>query len=190
MNFSYFAQEIKERLSTKEVISFYGVHINSRGFARCPFHRERTASMKVYDGNRGYYCFGCGKSGDVISFVRDYFGLSFVDAIKKINDDFSLGLPIGDKISRNRQRYIAKQAYNRRKAIKDREKEKERLEAEYWAAFDEVLRLNCQIEQYKPKTEDEEWHPKYVEAAQNITYKQYLLECAESARYEYEKSND
>ena len=116
--------------------------------------------------------------------------MSFVEAVKKLNEDFALGLPIGEKISRNRQRYIAKQAYNRRKAIKDREKEKERLEAEYWAAFDEVFRLNRQIEQYKPKTEDEEWHPKYVEAAQNIIYKQYLLECAESARYEYEKSND
>lgn len=190
MNYSYFAQEIKDRISAKEAFTFYGIAINQKGFANCPFHRERTASMKVYDGNRGYYCFGCGKSGDVIAFVRDYFGLSFVDAIKKLNKDFSLGFPIGEKISRNRQRYIAKQAYNRRKAIKDREKEKERLESEYWAAFDEVLRLNRQLEQYKPKTEDEEWHPKYVEAAQNIIYKQYLLECAESARYEYEKSND
>lgn len=190
MNYSYFAQEIKDRVSTKEVLSFYGVHVDSRGFANCPFHRERTASMKVYDGNRGYHCFGCGKSGDVIAFVRDYFGLSFVDAIKKLNDDFSLGFPIGEKISRNRQRDIAKQAYNRRKAIKDQEKEKERLEDEYWAAFDEVFRLSCQLEQYKPKTEDEEWHPKYVEAVQNITYKQYLLECAETARYENEKSND
>ena len=84
MDYSYFAQEIKDRISAKEAFVFYGIAINQKGFANCPFHRERTASMKVYDSNRGYHCFGCGKSGDVIAFVRDYFGLSFVEAVKKL----------------------------------------------------------------------------------------------------------
>ena len=190
MNYSYFAQEIKERLTTKEVISFYGVDINSRGFAKCPFHMEKTASFKIYNGSKGYFCFGCRKSGDVITFVRDYFGISFVEAINKLNDDFSLGFPLGEKISKGRKRDIAKQAFNRRKVIKDREKERERLDAEYWRLFDEVFRLNCQLEKYKPKMEDEDWHPKYIEAVQNINHMRYLLECADSARYEHEKSND
>ena len=189
MNFSYFAQEIKERLSTKEVISFYGVNINSRGFANCQFHREKTASFKVYDGDKGYHCFGCGKTGDIIAFVQEYFGMSFVEAVKKLNEDFALGLPIDKKISKSRRLEAAKKAFNRRQSIKKWEKEQQRLEDEYWKCFDECFRLSCQIETYKPKTMDEEWHPLYVDGVQNITYSQYLLECAESARYEHERTN-
>ena len=188
MNYSYFAQEIKDRISAKEAFNFYGIEINQKGFANCPFHRERTASMKVYDGNRGYHCFGCGKTGDVIDFVRDYFGLSFVDAVKKLNNDFAIGLPIGEKISSSRQRDIAKQAYNRRKAIKNREKEKERLEAEYWSAYDKWLLMKRLIEKYKPKTMDEEWDPIFVYATGQVSYCYYLLDLADMARYEHEKS--
>lgn len=189
MNYSYFVQEIKRRLSTKEVISFYGVDINSRGFAKCPFHREKTASFKVYDGDRGYHCFGCGKTGDVIKFVQEYFSMSFMESIKKLNDDFLLGLPIGEKISKARQLDAKKKAYIRRKTIKEWELEKERLENKYWSLFDEVFRLSCQLEKYKPKTMDEEWHPLYIEAVKNINYKQHLLQCAESARYEHERTS-
>ena len=52
MNYTHFVQDIKSRISTKEVLQYYGVNINSRGFAKCPFHNEKTASMKVYDGDR------------------------------------------------------------------------------------------------------------------------------------------
>ena len=69
-NANYLTREIKSRLTAKEVFTFYGISINSRGFCRCPFHYEKTASMKVYDGQGGYYCYGCNESGDVISFVQ------------------------------------------------------------------------------------------------------------------------
>jgi DNA primase len=52
--------------------------------SRCPFHDEKTASFVVSEKKQIYKCFGCGKAGNVISFVRDYEKVSFIDAIKKL----------------------------------------------------------------------------------------------------------
>ena len=49
--------DVKEAVSTKEVASFYGLQINSRGFCLCPFHPDKHPSMKI---DRNYYCFACG----------------------------------------------------------------------------------------------------------------------------------
>jgi len=78
------------------VIEYYGVSVNRKGFASCPFHRENTPSFKVYDDN--FYCFGCGKSGTVIDFVMIYFGVTNIGAVKKLSDDFKLNLLIGGNV--------------------------------------------------------------------------------------------
>ncbi len=52
--------------------------------ARCPFHEERTPSFYVVPDKGFYKCFGCGKSGDVFSFVMERMGLDFVDAVKHV----------------------------------------------------------------------------------------------------------
>lgn len=57
--------------------------------ACCPFHNEKTPSFTVTRDKQFYYCFGCGASGNAISFLMDYERLNFVDAIK------SLALPMG-----------------------------------------------------------------------------------------------
>lgn len=52
------------------------------GFIRCPFHgKDNTASMKLYDKTNTWKCFGCGKRGDAVDFVREQQGCSFVQAI-------------------------------------------------------------------------------------------------------------
>lgn len=117
-----FAKDIKERLSIREVLEGYGMKFNNKGFALCPFHDEKTASLAL-KGDR-FYCFGCGESGDLIDFVKKYFGLSFHDALKKINDDFSLDLDSSlsqeDKDKYNEQLKIDR-AF---KEIAEREKKK------------------------------------------------------------------
>ena len=51
-----------------DIIGRYGVEMNRKGYACCPFHNEKTGSFKVYsDGT--YHCFGCGAHGDVIDFA-------------------------------------------------------------------------------------------------------------------------
>ena len=52
--------------------------------ANCPFHEERTPSFYVVPDKGFYKCFGCGKSGDVFSFVMERQGMDFVDAVKHV----------------------------------------------------------------------------------------------------------
>ena len=132
-----FANEIRNRLDTQEVFSNYGLRPNRSGFVCCFLHNEKTPSMKVYKGNGRYHCFGCGAHGSVIDFVMRFFGISFGDSIKKINEDFSLGLPIGEKLDRRKQIEMNRQAFMRKRALEAEKAELERLENAYWTAFDE-----------------------------------------------------
>lgn len=88
--------DVLARVSTKDGLEYYGVHFNSRGFAPCPFHNERTPSFHYNSKTDRYYCFSCGKSGNIINFVADYFNYSLPNELRqvleRINDDFNLGL--------------------------------------------------------------------------------------------------
>ena len=182
-----FADEIKQRVSMIEMLQYYGIETNRSNFCRCPFHQEKSASFKAYPGTRGFYCYGCHESGSVIDFVIKFFGLSFGDAIKKINEDFSLGLPIGEKLDRRKQLEMQKQAFLRKREMNARKAKQEELEKAYWAAFDEWKRLDDNRRNYAPKTPTEPLHTLFVEALKNIASAEYNLSCAEIARYEYEK---
>ena len=52
--------------------------------ALCPFHNEKTPSFNINPQRQFFHCFGCGKSGDAITFVREYENLTFSDAVKKL----------------------------------------------------------------------------------------------------------
>nr|DAL45142.1 MAG TPA_asm: DNA primase [Caudoviricetes sp.] len=70
----------------------YGLSPNSHGWCCCPFHSEKTPSFKIYPGMGGFYCFGCGAGGDVVSFAEKLFGLSPAAAARRLDADFGLGL--------------------------------------------------------------------------------------------------
>ena len=182
-----YANEIKSRVSMPEMMGIYGFKLDRSGFCKCPFHQEKSASFKAYPGNRGFSCFGCGAHGSVIDFVMLYFGLSFKDALVKINEDFSLGLPIGEKLDRRKQLEMQRQAFMRKREMNARKAEQERLENAYWSVFDEWKRLDDNKRNYAPKTPTEPLHPLFLEALKNIASAEYKLSCADIARYEYEK---
>lgn len=183
-----FADEIKRRVTARELFQFYGFEINRGGFCKSPFSpNDKTPSLKVYDGGRGWHDFSSGNGGSVIDFVMQYFGLNFQDAIAKINTDFSLGLPIGEKLDRRKQLEMQKQAFLRKREMNARKAKQEELEKAYWAAFDEWKRLDDNRRNYAPKSPTEPLHPLFVEALKNIAGAEYNLSCAEIARYEYEK---
>lgn len=61
--------------------------------ARCPFHKEKSASFTVNEGKEMYYCFGCGAGGDAVGFVREMNpGMSFRDAVQSILGELTLEL--------------------------------------------------------------------------------------------------
>lgn len=91
---------IRSSVSMLDVAKKIGMEVNRSGYARCPFHDEKTASLRVYEGRRGWHCFGCHAGGDVIAFVMQYFELKFTDALKWLSEGFSLGFKMGGYTSR------------------------------------------------------------------------------------------
>ena len=53
-------------------------------WAKCPFHKEKTASFACYPDGRGYSCYGCGASSDCIDLIQKLYGIGFVEAVKYI----------------------------------------------------------------------------------------------------------
>lgn len=93
-------QEMKERVTARQVAERYGLKVRRNGMACCPFHNDKHPSMKI---NQNYYCFACGAKGDAVNYVAVQFGLSQFEAAKKINEDFSLGILIGQPEIRRKQ---------------------------------------------------------------------------------------
>lgn len=62
-------------------------------WACCPFHHEKTPSFCINQEEQFFHCFGCGESGDVISFIMKEESLDFLDAVKYLADKSGLQLP-------------------------------------------------------------------------------------------------
>jgi len=75
---------------------------SSRFTGRCPFHEERTPSFSVDPVDKLYYCFGCGKGGDVVRFVQETENLDFAGAIEWLADRFRVQLEYEETSSRGR----------------------------------------------------------------------------------------
>ena len=80
---------------------------------RCPFHEERTPSFSVNADDKLFYCFGCGKGGDSITFVRETEQLDFAEAIEWLAERFNVPLeyeessPQAEEERRRRERLLA-----------------------------------------------------------------------------------
>lgn len=79
-------EEIKDLYSMRDILERYGLSKPNRaGFICCPFHKEKTASMKIYQ--KDFYCFGCAAHGDVFDFVMMMDGLTFKEAFNALGGD-------------------------------------------------------------------------------------------------------
>ena len=79
-------QEIKTAYTMTDILARYGLYPNLKGFVKCPFHKEKTASMKIYKDS--YYCFGCGASGDIFTFVENMENISFKEAFRELGGEY------------------------------------------------------------------------------------------------------
>ena len=70
----------------------YGYKPNRAGYISCPFHQEKTPSLKLYE--KSFYCFGCGAHGSAIDFVSMLYNLDSLGAVKRLNEDLHLGLSL------------------------------------------------------------------------------------------------
>jgi len=96
-----FMDELRRRVSLSSVIG-KRVKLISRGnrmIGLCPFHQEKTPSFHVRDEDGYYHCFGCGVSGDAISFLREQESMSFIDAIHHLAEMAGMTVPEQQKLS-------------------------------------------------------------------------------------------
>ena len=78
--------EILNKVKISEIIGKY-IDIKQKGsnyFALCPFHNEKTPSFSINDEKKIFKCFGCGKTGNAITFLMEYKGLNFNQALREI----------------------------------------------------------------------------------------------------------
>ncbi len=70
----------------QSVVASYGLKVNRAGFTACPFHNEKTPSMKVYSD--GYHCFGCGAHGDIFTFTQHMSKCDFKTAFQMLGGTY------------------------------------------------------------------------------------------------------
>lgn len=108
MNVKTAAQTIRDTVRMDDILSLYGYHANRSGFMCCPFHGEREPSLKIYEKNGGWHCFGCGRGGSVVDFVMEHEECNFRTAVIAIDKALHLGLmdPGESPFDESRQRNV------------------------------------------------------------------------------------
>ena len=138
--------QIKMAVPVKEAAEYYGLEVNRGNMVCCPFHADRTPSMKLNEDY--FYCFGCGASGDVIDLAARLFNLSGYDAAKKLAADFGI---TGQKPS-----ILAK--LQRGKSQEETERHCFRVLGDYLQILQD-WKTNC-----APQSPEDAIDPRYVEA--------------------------
>ena len=90
-------EAVKQSVTPWQAASFYGLKPNREHMCRCLFHKDRHPSMKLYDDH--FYCFGCGKAGDVTALTAALLGISQIDAAKRLCEDFGIDTDRKSKVS-------------------------------------------------------------------------------------------
>lgn len=81
-------EAVKAAVTPRMAAERYGLPIQQGSMVCCPFHADRTPSMKLNEDY--FYCFGCGASGDVIDLAARLFDLSKYEAVQKLAADFGI----------------------------------------------------------------------------------------------------
>ena len=149
--------QIKMAVSVKEAAEYYGLEVNRGNMVCCPFHADRTPSMKLNEDY--FYCFGCGAHGDVIDLVVKLLNLSSYDAAKKLTDDFGI-----DPDKPPAAATLRKPKYPLAKAFQREELHCQRVLRDYLHLL-ERWKVQC-----APKTPEDTIDDRFVEACQMLDY--------------------
>ncbi|MGI9134315.1 MAG: DNA primase [Rhodoferax sp.] len=90
-----FLQELLARADVVEIVGRY-VQLKKGGanfMGLCPFHGEKSPSFSVSPAKQFYHCFGCGKNGNAISFLMDHAGMTFIEAVKDLAQQYGMQVP-------------------------------------------------------------------------------------------------
>ena len=101
-----FIQELVARADVVDIVGRY-VQLKKTGAnfsGLCPFHAEKSPSFTVSPSKQFYHCFGCGKSGNAIGFMIDHAGMSFIEAVQDLAQQYGMQIPEEDASPQDRAR--------------------------------------------------------------------------------------
>ena len=101
-----FIQELLARVDIVELVGRY-VQLKKGGanfMGLCPFHGEKSPSFSVSPSKQFFHCFGCGKHGDAIGFLMEHSGMSFVESVHDLAQQFGMQVPEDESSPQERER--------------------------------------------------------------------------------------
>lgn len=140
---------IHDSVTMEDALSVYSPSTPRRGHrCPCPIHNGKDFNMSYTD--RGYKCFVCNASGDVISFVKEVCELSTrLDAIQRICHDFHLGVDFHTEITPQ----VSSKVNRLRAEAEAKRKAREEWEKKYHETYDAWIELDKIVMSIKPDTE-------------------------------------
>ena len=156
-------ETIKAAVPVKQAAEHYGLKVSRNGMACCPFHHDRHPSLKLNEDY--FFCFGCGAKGDVIDLVARLFDLSSYEAARKLAADFG--------ISSEPEQAAAASCKPKRPHIRQ-------FREDEMLCFRVLMDYLHLLEDWKvrhaPKTPDEPYDDRFVEALQMHCHIEYMAD--------------
>lgn len=153
---------LKARVTVPQAAAHYGVRIGRNGMCRCPFHSDKTPSMKINETY--FYCFGCHSTGDVIDFAAKLFDLSPLEAAHRLAADFGIDPNTPASAA------IAPPHIRQEESMRDREGHCAAVLIEY-----ERL-LKNRRQRFAPVQPSEEWDDRFISASHALPQVSYMID--------------
>ena len=162
-------EAVRESVTARQAAESFGLKISRNGMACCPFHPDKTPSMKL---DKRYHCFGCGADGDAINFTAEYLNLSKLDAARKLADDFGIRYEEKEE-DWHRPPVRAAPAGPSLTPAQEYQKAENRC---YRAYCDYFHLLKSWMENRRPQSPDDELDDLFVVACHKLAYVEYVLD--------------
>ena len=156
-------ETIKAAVPVKQAAEHYGLKVSRNGMACCPFHHDRHPSLKLNEDY--FFCFGCGAKGDVIDLVTRLFDLNGYEAAQKLAADFGISTEPGQ---------TAAAIWKPKRPHIRQFREDEMLC--FRVLMDYLHLLEDWKVRYAPKTPNEPYDDRFVEALQMHCHIEYMAE--------------
>ena len=157
---------IRERVTARDAAEVYGLYFGRNRRARCPWHDDDNPDLTFY-ANGTCYCHACHNGGDAVALTAQIFGLSMIEAAKKVNADFHLGLDAEKPVSVIVRNQIEQRRQEREKAVEAKRRE--------WSFLCDVKheaerQADAVVSKLKPNEFDKAWDdPKFCRALKYLS---------------------